>query len=223
MNIHSHIHSHSQHCTQCWWIFMCMWAKADVEIAWQSSEQSRYSQKCLRNFTGGNLHGHHTQRTHGAMKTSLLRQNDVTTSFWRNNDVIITPRVRWDGCMKCVDNVNTDSIMNYDEPYPENERGMNEFNAFDYTFDLFFNTWCQISNMLMVCWKCVKRAFLNDYFLRCSRDTTCWQFRSPVRENRDSSWLIPTFSSLLTPEVVITTTSGVASDEKVDIMMILFV
>ena len=112
MNIHSHIHSHSQHCTQCWWIFMCMWAKADVEVAWQSSEQSRYSQKCLRNFTGGNLHGHHTQRTHGAMKTSLLRQNDVTTSFWRNNDVIITPRVRWDGCMKCVDNVNTDSTSN---------------------------------------------------------------------------------------------------------------
>ena len=115
------------------------------------------------------------------------------------------------------------TIMNYDEPYPENERGMNEFNAFDYNFDLFFNTWCQISNMLMVCWKCVKRAFLNDYFLRCSRDTTCWQFRSPVRENRESSWLILTLSSLLTPEVVITTTSGVASDEKVDIMMILFV
>ena len=27
--------------------------------------------------------------------TSLLRQNDVATSFWRNNDVIITSCVRW--------------------------------------------------------------------------------------------------------------------------------
>ena len=27
--------------------------------------------------------------------TSLLRQNDVATSFWRNNDVIIKPSVHW--------------------------------------------------------------------------------------------------------------------------------
>ena len=31
-----------------------------------------------------------TQRTHDGTITSLLRQNDVATSFWRNNDVIIT-------------------------------------------------------------------------------------------------------------------------------------
>ena len=31
-----------------------------------------------------------TQRTHDVMITSLLCQNDVATSFWRNNDVIIT-------------------------------------------------------------------------------------------------------------------------------------
>ena len=29
--------------------------------------------------------------------TSLLRQNNVATSFWRNDDVIITPCVRWVG------------------------------------------------------------------------------------------------------------------------------
>ena len=29
-------------------------------------------------------------------KKSLLLQNDIATSFWRNNDVIIAPRVRWD-------------------------------------------------------------------------------------------------------------------------------
>ena len=37
------------------------------------------------------------QRTHDVMITSLLRQNDVETSFWRFNDVIITSYVRWQG------------------------------------------------------------------------------------------------------------------------------
>ena len=35
------------------------------------------------------------QRTHDVMITSLLRQNDVAMSFWRNNEIIITPCVRW--------------------------------------------------------------------------------------------------------------------------------
>ena len=33
--------------------------------------------------------------THRAMIKSLLRQNDIATSFWRNNDVIVTPCVCW--------------------------------------------------------------------------------------------------------------------------------
>ena len=37
-----------------------------------------------------------TQRTYDAIITSLLRQNDVAASFWRNNDVIIAARVRWE-------------------------------------------------------------------------------------------------------------------------------
>ena len=37
-----------------------------------------------------------TQRTHDVIITSLLRQNDVARSFWRNGDVIITSCVRWD-------------------------------------------------------------------------------------------------------------------------------
>ena len=37
------------------------------------------------------------QRTHGTMITSLLRQNDVATSFWRNNDVMIAPHAHWKG------------------------------------------------------------------------------------------------------------------------------
>ena len=36
-----------------------------------------------------------TQRAHGVIMTPLLRQNDVTTSFWRNDNVIITSCVRW--------------------------------------------------------------------------------------------------------------------------------
>ena len=36
------------------------------------------------------------QQTHDAITTSLLRRNDVATSFPRYNDVIITSRVHWD-------------------------------------------------------------------------------------------------------------------------------
>ena len=35
------------------------------------------------------------QRTHDAIIKSLLRQNDVMSSFWRNNDFIIVPCARW--------------------------------------------------------------------------------------------------------------------------------
>ena len=38
--------------------------------------------------------GDSTQRTSNVIITPLLRQNDVATSFWRDNDVIIAP-VRW--------------------------------------------------------------------------------------------------------------------------------
>ena len=34
-----------------------------------------------------------TQWTHGVIITPLLHQNDVATSFWRHNDVIIASRV----------------------------------------------------------------------------------------------------------------------------------
>ena len=37
-----------------------------------------------------------SQRTHDAITPSLLRQNDFTTSFWRNNDVIIASCMHWD-------------------------------------------------------------------------------------------------------------------------------
>ena len=37
-----------------------------------------------------------SQCTYGIITTSLLRQNDVST-FWRNNDVIISSFVRWSG------------------------------------------------------------------------------------------------------------------------------
>ena len=37
-----------------------------------------------------------TQWAHDVIKTSLLRRNDVATSFRRNNDVMITLFDRWD-------------------------------------------------------------------------------------------------------------------------------
>ena len=37
-----------------------------------------------------------SQRAHGPIATSLLRQNDAVVAFWHNNDVIITSCVRWD-------------------------------------------------------------------------------------------------------------------------------
>ena len=40
----------------------------------------------------------HRRRTHDAIM-SLLRQNDVVTSFWRNNHVIILSCARWAGTM----------------------------------------------------------------------------------------------------------------------------
>ena len=39
----------------------------------------------------------HARRAHDAITTSVLRQNDVATSFWRNNYVIIALCVRWVG------------------------------------------------------------------------------------------------------------------------------
>ena len=36
------------------------------------------------------------QRTYDVIITSLLRQNDVVTSFWRDSDVIITSCVGWE-------------------------------------------------------------------------------------------------------------------------------
>ena len=42
---------------------------------------------CVRN--------NYVPRTHDVIITSFLRQNDVVTSFWCDNDVIITSCVRW--------------------------------------------------------------------------------------------------------------------------------
>ena len=43
------------------------------------------------------IKGFPSQWTHAVIITSLLRQNDVAASFWRNNDVITTVCVHW-GC-----------------------------------------------------------------------------------------------------------------------------
>ena len=53
-----------------------------------SLSYSRVSSVLLRVVT-------RTQRTHNTMLMSSLRQNDIATSFWRYNDVIIASRVHW--------------------------------------------------------------------------------------------------------------------------------
>ena len=46
--------------------------------------------------------GHTDTRTHGAMITPFLRHNDTAVSFWRNNDVIIASRVRWENIESAI-------------------------------------------------------------------------------------------------------------------------
>ena len=41
----------------------------------------------------------HLAATHDIIITPLLRQSDVTTSFWRNHGVIITSGVHWEASM----------------------------------------------------------------------------------------------------------------------------
>ena len=55
---------------------------------------SSFSNIC-QNVTYHEQENLYTQRAHGVIMTSLLRQNDVATSFWRNDDVISVSCVRW--------------------------------------------------------------------------------------------------------------------------------
>ena len=61
------------------------------------------SEPIMRSFHVITSHANHAnllpmipQWTRAAMITSLLRQNDVVTTFWRDDNAIITSRVRWD-------------------------------------------------------------------------------------------------------------------------------
>ena len=56
------------------------------------SKRSPRSNFCIRIFSSKIT----SQLVRGAIITSLLRQNDVATPFWRNNHVIITACVNWD-------------------------------------------------------------------------------------------------------------------------------
>ena len=43
-----------------------------------------------------------SQRTHGAIMMSLLRRNDIVTSFWHNNDVTIASYSHWGYAMPAM-------------------------------------------------------------------------------------------------------------------------
>ena len=61
----------------------------------------------------------HTQHTHDAIMTSLLRQNDVATSFWRNNDVIIVSYKCWDMVAYHESNKRASNIRNSVRTVPD--------------------------------------------------------------------------------------------------------
>ena len=58
------------------------------------------------------------QRAHGGITTSLLRQNDAVTSFWRNNEIIIASSTHWvwmrnhvNALCKCTASIKYDKIL----------------------------------------------------------------------------------------------------------------
>ena len=62
-------------------------------VVLSSAEWSKISSGWILRVYKHLLNG--SQRTHGAITTSLWCQNDVATSFWRHNGVIIAWCVRW--------------------------------------------------------------------------------------------------------------------------------
>ena len=80
----NHLHGYIK---LCWWI-CCIVLTIDYPAS-VGSGRTRCDARCDAN-------AYQSQRTHGVTTTSLFRQNDVAASFRRNNDIIITPSVRWD-------------------------------------------------------------------------------------------------------------------------------
>ena len=74
-------------------LFIClyvllMWMYVHfLEIKYQSINQGTEIKECFVQACA--------QRSHDMIISSLIRQNDVVTSFWHNDDVIITVCVRW--------------------------------------------------------------------------------------------------------------------------------
>ena len=76
-----------------------------MAMSWGGCYENANGKK-MTTFTFQNVHVLHIptrlsqapQRTYDVIITLSLSQNDVTTSFWRNNGVIITVYVHWDGC-----------------------------------------------------------------------------------------------------------------------------
>ena len=87
------------------YIYMCHTGLTPT--VWQSQRCSLRTEGlwCTKR-SYGNISSWHKRDPVGTWRndTSLLRQNDVATSFWCDNDVIITSRVRWGSlCLMCVE------------------------------------------------------------------------------------------------------------------------
>ena len=87
-------------------VMICMSQSANRVLTWNesgdqflpqdvafSAARRRLAEKLVRRPYSESLTA--TQRAHGVMITSPLRQNDVATSFWHNDDVITASCVRW--------------------------------------------------------------------------------------------------------------------------------
>ena len=88
----------------------CKCLGTDLTMSMQWVSQERMAWLLFYSTTASHLQGRNgnavqttyclintkTQWTRDAIITPLLRRNDVATSFWRNNDVIVTSCVRWE-------------------------------------------------------------------------------------------------------------------------------
>ena len=82
-----------------------------------------------------------TQLTHDVKITSLLRQNDVATSFWRNDNVTFTSCVRWESSDFLCGHV----IFQVPMEHTESIQGYNLNLPFMLSLDLFYSHYSDVT------------------------------------------------------------------------------
>ena len=94
-----------------WWFETPLWRHYDVSCGISQVLCTQFTMSCVLSWFGttkflpypsGLLHW--CWDNNNAIITLLLRQNDITTSFWRRNDAIIALCVRWEATLKAYGN-----------------------------------------------------------------------------------------------------------------------